>query len=169
MNGSYPDHQIDPRKKGKDWILQYCKAAWQDAGTNLPLTSLYRGRDRYNEIRQYALGKQSIDKYKKAIFGDDIPDTSVLSNNWNVYAIIPKYREISVSKIIQRLFNINAFAIDESAKSEEDAYYAKIRTKIIMRDAAMQASPKLAQSPVLQKATGEPDDLEELELSLIHI
>jgi len=164
MNGSYPDHQIDPRKKGKDWILQYCKAAWQDAGTNLPLTSLYRGRDRYNEIRQYALGKQSIDKYKKAIFGDDIPDTSVLSNNWNVYAIIPKYREISVSKIIQRLFNINAFAIDESAKSEEDAYYAKIRTKIIMRDAAMQASPKLAQSPVLQKATGEPDDLEELEI-----
>lgn len=164
MLGNYPDQEIDPKLKGKDFILQYFRAAWQDAGQYLPMSTFYNGRLKYREVRQYAMGKQPIDKYKKILLGDETIDKTWLNNNWNIYPIIPKYREIIISKLMQREIDIQAYAIDVQSQSEEDKYFAEIRTKMIMREAAMQASPKLAQSPVLQKSTNEPDDLEQLNI-----
>ena len=65
---SYPDAQIDPRLKGFDWILQYFKAAWADSLNYMPSSMLFNTSiNRFTEIKQYALGKQSISKYKKAL------------------------------------------------------------------------------------------------------
>ena len=44
MVGTYPDQEIDPKLKGKDFILQYFRAAWADAGQYLPITTFYNGR-----------------------------------------------------------------------------------------------------------------------------
>jgi len=164
MVGTYPDQEIDPKLKGKDFILQYFRAAWADAGQYLPITTFYNGRIKYREIRQYGMGKQPIDKYKKILLGDEKIDKTWLNNNWNVYPIIPKYREIIISKLMQREIDITAYAVDVQSQSEEDAYFAGIRTKMIMRQAAEQASPKLAQSPVLQRAANEPEDLDQLNI-----
>ena len=60
----YPSHQIDPREKGKDWCLQYAKAAWSDY-TNHSTQSFHNNRGHYAKIKDYAQGNQSINKYKQ--------------------------------------------------------------------------------------------------------
>lgn len=162
---SYPDAQIDPRLKNFDWILQYFKAAWADSLNYMPSSMLFNTSiNRFTEIKQYALGKQSVSKYKKVIAGDAMEDKTEVNNDSSVVAILPKYREIGISKLLQRQYDIEAAAIDPLSVSEEDKWFNEMKVKIMMREAMMQANPKLASSPVLQSQQNEPDDMEQLKM-----
>jgi len=163
---SYPDPNIDPRQKGYDWILQYCTASWQDANGFSPLNMLYFGRSRYAEIRQYRMGKQSINKYKRIQPGDDIEDKTENNLNSQVVPILSKFVEIAIAKILQQEYDTQVFAVDPIAKSEEDAYFTKMKAKIQMRQLAMQAGSPLADSPVLKPNPKEPEDLEQLQMEM---
>ena len=161
---TYPDHNIDPRDKGFDWILQYLKAAW--AGNNLftPLSSFWNGRFKYAEIEQYAMGKQSINKYKKLQAGEDLDDKTELNNDSSVVSLLPKFLDIALSKLMQRQYDIQAHAVDPLSKSEEDAMFNEMKVKIMMREAAQKMGSDLAQSPVLAPQDGEPQDMEQLKM-----
>lgn len=163
---AYPDPNIDPRQKGYDWILQYCTSAWQDANGFSPLNMLYFGRSRYAEIRQYRMGKQSINKYKRIQPGDDIEDKTENNLNSQVVPILSKFVEIAIAKILQQEYDTQVFAVDPIAKSEEDAYFTKMKAKIQMRQLAMQAGSPLADSPVLKPNPKEPEDLEQLQMEM---
>ena len=142
--------------------MLYAKAMWADSKQSIPSSSFYNGRNEYDEIRMYAMGMQPVDQYKKQLTSDESIDQSWLNIQNKIYPIIPKYREIAISKMMQRQYDITAFAIDEADRSAEDKYYADIRAKIIMREAA-QGTP-MANAPQLQPNRGEPEDLEELEI-----
>ncbi len=162
----YPKHDIDPKLKNSKWILQYVKAAWNDSESHIPEGIWYRGRDRYDEIDSYVLGKQSIDKYKKQFSNDDDADTTWTKIDWSVRPVVSKFRDIAIAKVLQRELNIMCTPIDPMAKDDADKYFADIRTKILMRQALKQANPELAESAELAPAPGEPEDLEELEMQM---
>lgn len=163
---TYPTPTIDPRTKGYDYIMQYAKAAWNDGKSYTPATMFYYGKTRLAEIRQYGLGKQSISKYKKILLGDEVTDKTSFNVDWTPISFLTKFREIAISKILQRDFDIEAFCVDPLAKSEEDAYFNQMKVKIMMRQVAEQAGSELAESPVLQAATGEPQDMEQLMMQM---
>lgn len=165
QTNTYPNQQIDPREKGYDWILSYVKAAWGDSRGYVPNNMLNFGQSKMNEIREYALGRQSTTKYKKMLLADEQTDKSWLNIDWTPPSFLTKFREIAISKLVQRRYDIQAFAVDPLAKSEEDTYFNEMKVKIMMREALKKAGgEELADSPVLAPAPGEPQDMEQLEM-----
>jgi hypothetical protein len=165
QTNTYPNQQIDPREKGYDWILQYCRAAWGDSRGYVPNNMLNFGQSKMNEIREYALGRQSTTKYKKLLNVDEQQDKTWLNIDWTPPSFLTKFREIAISKLVQRRYAINAFAVDPIAKSEEDNYFTEMKVKILMREAAQKAgNQELLNSPVLAPQPGEAQDLEQLKM-----
>lgn len=162
---TYPNQQIDPREKGYDWILQYCKAAWGDSRGYVPNNMLNFGQSKMNEIREYALGRQSTTKYKKLLNVDEQQDKTWLNIDWTAPSFLTKFREIAVSKLVQRRYDVQAFAVDPIAKSQEDNYFTEMKVKILMREAAQKAgNAELLNSPALALQPGEAEDLEQLKM-----
>jgi len=162
--GAYPPHSIDIKKKGYAWIMQYIRAAYNDARGSYGGNTLFYGQNKYEEIRQYALGQQSISKYKEILGVEDVTDQSWQSVNWQVPSFLTKYREIAIAKLIQKEFNIECAAIDPLAKSQEDDYFNQMKAKIMVREALQQQNPELAQSPLVAQQTNEAQDEEELSM-----
>lgn len=163
LENTFPDSNIDPRLKGYDWILKYAKAAWDASSANMP-NSLYNGRKDMEEVTMYGMGKQSTDKYKRMLLGKDATDKNWLNVDWTPPPIIPKFREIAISKLMQRLFDISVYAVDPLSKSEEDLIWSAHRNKILMRE-ALQGSG-LENSPALRQNPGDPEDMEQLEIEM---
>ena len=164
--GIYPPHDINPRDKDEKWGMKYAKAAWSDWNYTIPRTCFYNAADKYEELRLYAQGKQPINKYKKLLAVDEQTDNTWLVIDWSVRPIIPKFRDIAISRLIQQEYNIVATPIDPQAKGELDTYYAQMRTKIALRQLLEQQNPELANHPMVQPQPGEPLDFEELEMRL---
>lgn len=160
---TYPSPMIDPRQKDHSYILQFVKAAYHDSRGYAPMNPLNQWNTRYAEIKMYALGKQSIDNYKKQLLTDSQQDNSWLAIDWNPLALLPKYREIAISKLVQREYDVQCFAVDALAKSDEDAYFTKMKVKIMLRQAAQQSGADVSKIPALMPEPGEPEDLEALE------
>lgn len=161
---TYPSAYIDPREKSYDWILQYSKAAYRDSSGWMINGSLNIGNYKFNEIDLYCLGQQPVDKYKKMMSPGNPTDPSWRAIDWTVPAFMCKYVEIALSLLHQKQYDLQAFAVDPIAKSEEDAYFNKMKVKIFMREEAQKAGSELANSPVLAPQPGEPQDLEQLEM-----
>lgn len=162
---SYPNPHIDPRKKGYEWILQYVRAAYRDSRGWMPFGTINTGNLKMSEINMYAMGKQSVDKYKKMFSPGNPTDESWRAIDWTVPAFMCKFREIALSKLHQKKFDISAFTVDPLAQSEEDMVYNQMKVKILMREEARKAGSPLADSPVLAPNSGEPEDLEQLEIT----
>lgn len=87
------------------------------------------GSSLYGEIRSeflsrrlYARGEQPIEKYKNELSVNG--DLSYLNLDWTPVPIIPKFVDIVVNGISNRLFDINVEAIDELS-SEDRALFRK--------------------------------------------
>jgi hypothetical protein len=158
---SFPDPNIDPRKKDKSYILQYAKAAFN---TSKGYGCLYFNRERMAEIRSYALGAQKTDKYFAQLLPNENADESWLNINRAVLPILPKFREIAIARIMQQGIDVQIKAVDPLSKSEEDARLNQLKVKIQMREMAQQSGSELANSPLLQSAPNEPEDLEQLQM-----
>lgn len=162
----YPNHQIDTRLKNSEFILAYTKAAYHDSRGYVPSNyTVIGGTSKYSEIRQYALGKQSIDKYKKQALPTDQQDNSQAAMDFSPLSILPKYREIAVSKIIQNKYDVQAFAVDPLARSEEDEYFNEMKVKIMLREKFNEMGvPELAEQADIKIRQGEPEDEEQLSI-----
>jgi hypothetical protein len=160
---SFPESNIDPRKKDKSYILKYVKAAYNTSRGNMP-SSLYFGSKDMDTIRAYAQGAQSTDRYKQVLLTDENAEESWQSVKWDIVPILPKFREIAVARIYQQGIDVQANAVDDLSKSEEDKYFNKNKVKILMREVAEQMGSELADSPVLKPGQGEPEDMEQLEI-----
>jgi hypothetical protein len=81
---SFPESNIDPRKKDKSYILKYVKAAYNTSRGNMP-SSLYFGSKDMDTIRAYAQGAQSTDRYKQVLLTDENAEESWQSVNGILY------------------------------------------------------------------------------------
>ncbi len=156
----FPDHFIDPKLKDREWVLKFIKAAFNtyESGSAKPFFSKWL---EYQTIKDYAQGKQSIDKHKKLMGVDGTDNTSWMNINWSILPIFPKFRKIALNKLKKMEYVVDFDAVDPIAQAENDKYFNKQRAKIMMRD---QMDPQVAQELGLSKLPGEPEDLEELEI-----
>lgn len=159
----FPKHNINPELKDGKWLLQATKAAW---GDSIGQTIFYHARDLYKELRDYASGKQSIDRYKESMNIDQAADTSHWNVTWETRPVISKYMDIIISIMMNVGRKAIATPIDALAKDKADQYFAEVKAKIMLRDALKSISPELAESPYLKPEPGEPQDMEELEMQM---
>ena len=118
---SFPSQAVpDVEKSSNEYGLQVARAIeaeWfkRDSGSD----RYYDMQMRNHELRLYARGEQSIQKYKDELSING--DLSYLNLDWKPVPIIPKFVDIVVNGINERLYDIKAFSIDAlSAKKRTD-------------------------------------------------
>jgi len=163
MKWTFPDHNIDPKKKDKGWHLQFCKAAWSQYGQS-GFESLYKKRIDYKLYKDYSLGKQTIDKYKPLVMAGDSTDNSYLKIDWAPLPIFTKFRELALAIINKIEYNVSSTPIDSLAQSQIEEYFKSQEVKIKLRNEIKKVNPELVDSSPVAKKAGEPADMDELEI-----
>ena len=131
---SFPSHAIsDAEKAGNEYGLQVAKAIeseWfrKDSGN----TKYYNSRQRYNNLRLYARGEQSVQKYKDELSING--DMSYLNLDWKPVPIIPKFVDIVVNGISERAYDLKAFSQDPSSKDKRTKYVEAIAKDMRNKD-----------------------------------
>jgi hypothetical protein len=162
----YPDHNIDPSKKGREWCMEYAKAAYYDWQFVYPKGIFSGNGGDYSKFRLYALGKQPNSQYKKWLGVDETTNNTWLSLDWSIRAIVSGYRDKAISRLMNTEYNIVATPVDQLAKTEISEYYADIKAKLAVRELMMKQSPELASHPLISIQSGEPMDVEELDMRM---
>jgi len=160
----YPENNIDPSKKDGEWCMAYAKAAWNDWNFSYPKGVFYNNNGDYQKYRLYALGKQPITQYKKQLGVDDQTNNTWLSVDWSVRNIISGYRDKAISRLMKQTHGIVATPIDMTAKAELDTYYAEMKSKLAIKQLMEQTNQELANHPLISLESGDPMDIEELEM-----
>ena len=88
-------------------------------------TSKYQSnRENFHKLRLYARGEQSIQKYKDELSING--DLSYLNLDWKPVPIIPKFVDIVVNGIAERMYDINAYSQDPSSVKKRTDYMDNI-------------------------------------------
>jgi hypothetical protein len=117
---NFPSQAVsDLEKISEDYGLKIARAIRQEwfSGT----TSKYSNyQNDFHNLRLYARGEQSIQKYKNELSING--DLSYLNLDWKPVPIIPKFVDIVVNGMAQRNFEINCFSQDEKGVSKRTEY-----------------------------------------------
>jgi len=144
--------------------MQFNEAMWEECGSEGDGKVFYNSRWEYEQNKMYAHGNQSINKYKPWVGVDEMAKEDWMSIDWSVIPVIPKFRKIALGKLNKIGYNMTATPVDILANDQTSQFFADQKAKIMVRNLLMQTNPALAQSPELQPAPGEAEDLEELEI-----
>jgi len=124
---SYFPSQVvsDVEKMSYDYGLKVAKAIeaeWfhTDRGSNRYKTN----HNNFHNLRLYARGEQSIQKYKDELSING--DLSYLNLDWKPVPIIPKFVDIVVNGIAERTYDIKAYSQDPYGVSQRTEYMNSI-------------------------------------------
>ena len=119
---------------------------------------------KFHNLRLYARGEQSIQKYKDELSING--DLSYLNLDWKPVPIIPKFVDIVVNGISERVFDIKAYSQDPSGVSKRTAYMESMLRD--MRSKELNAFAKEAFGIDLSENDPEilPDSQQELDLHM---
>ena len=164
---SYFPSQVasDVEKIQVDYGLKVAKAIeseWfkRDSGAN----RYYGNQTEFHKLRLYARGEQSIQKYKDELSING--DLSYLNLDWKPVPIIPKFVDIVVNGISERVFDVKAYSQDPYGVSKRTQYMeAKIRD-MEAKDLTDFAEQAFGVDLRETKKEELPDSIEELELHM---
>jgi len=161
---NFPSQAVSDLEKLSDkYGLEVAKAIRQEWFTGA--TSKFDGNIfNYHQLRLYARGEQSIQKYKNELSING--DLSYLNLDWKPVPIVPKFVDIVVNGMSQRNYEINAFSQDQYGVSKRTEHMESI-----LRDMRTKSFNDLVQSQFdidLYENDPEklPDSEEELSLHM---
>ena len=141
-------------------VARAIEAEWftKDSGVG----RYFQTREEYHRLRLYARGEQSTRKYKDELTVNG--DLSYLNLDWEPVPIIPKFVDIVVNGMQDRLFTIKAFAQDPVATKARTKFVEDVeedmQTKALIDQVSQNMGVDIANVPQDQL----PDTTEELEL-----
>ena len=120
----FPSQAVsDMEKLSEDYGLKVARAIRHEwfSGT----TSKYNShKNNFHNLRLYARGEQSIQKYKNELSING--DLSYLNLDWKPVPVIPKFVDIVVNGMAQRNYEINCFSQDEFGVQKRTEYMESI-------------------------------------------
>lgn len=152
-----PDPLVsDSKKESKDFGLKVGRAIEEEWFRKSSGTSRFvNNRDGYHRLRQYAMGEQSVKKYKDELGVNG--DISYLNLDWTPIPIIPKFVDIVVNGMSDRLYDVRAEAVDPVSSNKKAVYKNRIATEMQNKDAYMEMQGILG----TDMFSGDPDNLPE--------
>ena len=114
-NSIFPDQVVpDAEKATEEYGLQVGRAVESEWFTNGNGYSDRFGSNynSFHNLRLYARGEQSVQKYKDELSING--DLSYLNLDWKPVPVIPKFVDIVVNGMSQRNYEIKAYAQDQS-------------------------------------------------------
>ena len=86
----------------------------------------------FHRLRLYARGEQSVQKYKNELAIDG--DLSYLNLDWTPVPVIPKFVDIVVNGMSDRLFKVKAYSQDALSQAKRSKYQDIIESQMVSKD-----------------------------------
>jgi len=166
INTYFPSQVVsDLEKMSYDYGLKVAKAIeaeWfhVDRGSNRYRTN----HNNFHNLRLYARGEQSIQKYKDELSING--DLSYLNLDWTPVPIIPKFVDIVVNGIAERTYDIKAFSQDPFGVAKRTAYMESILKDMRTQELAEFADQAFGVDIRENKKEELPGTKEELDLHM---
>jgi len=166
LKSSFPSQiASDQEKASQEYGLKVARAIeheWfkRDSGS----TRFYSNRDEYHRLRLYARGEQSVKKYKDELSING--DLSYLNLDWKPVPIIPKFVDIVVNGMSDRLYDIKAFSQDPSSIAERTQYVESLLRDMAIKDFAGNIQNTLGVNTLANDPDAIPDTPEDLALHM---
>jgi hypothetical protein len=153
----------DAEKASNSFGLQVGQAIqyewFRKDGNNCRFYSQWRD---FRRLRLYARGEQSIAKYKNELAIDG--DLSYLNLDWTPVPIIPKFVDIVVNGMSDRLFKVKAYAQDAMSQSKRSKYQEMVETQMAGKPVLSIIQQETGVDPFLMDPDKLPNNDEELSL-----
>ena len=165
VNSYFPSQVVsDAEKISYEYGLQVARAIEQEWFYNNNSSRHGENRNSFHNLRLYARGEQSIQKYKDELSING--DLSYLNLDWKPIPIISKFVDIVVNGMAERLYDIKAYTQDMAGVSKRTEYMEGILKDMRLRE--FDASTKEALNIDLSSTPPEklPDSEDELALHM---
>jgi hypothetical protein len=116
----------------------------------------------FNRLRLYARGEQSIQKYKNELAIDG--DLSYLNLDWTPVPILPKFVDIVVNGMTDRIFKVKAYAQDAMSQAKRSKYQDMIESQMLAKDLLLKIQNETGVDPFVTNPEELPQTDEELSL-----
>ena len=164
--GIFPSQAVaDVEKQDPKYGMQVAKAIeseWfkKDSGS----TRYFANRDNFHRLRLYARGEQSIQKYKDELSING--DLSYLNLDWKPVPIIPKFVDIVVNGIGERMYDVKAYSVDKTANEKRTKYMENILRDMRAKEFIQQAQELLGVNTANTNMENLPENEDELSLHM---
>jgi len=166
LKSSFPSQiASDIEKATSEYGLKVARAIeheWfkRDSGA----TRFYSNRDEYHRLRLYARGEQSVKKYKDELSING--DLSYLNLDWKPVPIIPKFVDIVVNGMSDRLYDIKAFSQDPSSVKQRTDYVESMLADMQSKEISDQIQQQLGINVYSNDRDSLPENEDELALHM---
>jgi hypothetical protein len=116
----------------------------------------------FHRLRLYARGEQSVGKYKNELAIDG--DLSYLNLDWTPIPIIPKFVDIVVNGMSDRLFDVKCFAQDSLSAEKRNEFQNVIEGDMIAKNLFHQIQKDFGVDPFTVNPGDLPESDQEMEL-----
>jgi len=116
----------------------------------------------FHRLRLYARGEQSVAKYKNELAIDG--DLSYLNLDWTPVPILPKFVDIVVNGMSDRLFKVAAYAQDAMSQDHRSAHQEMIQTQMIGKPLLEKIQEATGVDPFVMDPNELPENDEEMQL-----
>ena len=161
---SFPNQMVsDAEKATKEFGLQVGQAIQYEWFRKDGNSCRYYGQWRdFRRLRLYARGEQSIAKYKNELAIDG--DLSYLNLDWTPVPILPKFIDIVVNGMSDRLFKVKAYAQDAMSQAKRSKYQDMLETQMAGKPVLTKIQELTGANPFLMDPDKLPETDEELSL-----
>jgi hypothetical protein len=116
----------------------------------------------FHRLRLYARGEQSVAKYKNELAVDG--DLSYLNLDWTPVPILPKFVDIVVNGMSDRMFKVKAYAQDAMSQSKRSKFQDVLEGQMVAKAPLMMIKEKSGFDPFVMDPEELPETDEELSL-----
>ena len=166
INNYFPSQVVsDLEKMSYEYGLKVAQAIeteWfhTDRGSNR-----YRSNQNdFHKLRLYARGEQSIQKYKDELSING--DLSYLNLDWKPVPIIPKFVDIVVNGIAERMYDIKAYSQDPFGVSKRTEYMESLLSDMRTKKISEFTESAFGMNLLDNRVEDLPDSKEELDLHM---
>jgi len=116
----------------------------------------------FNKLRLYARGEQSVAKYKNELAIDG--DLSYLNLDWTPVPIIPKFVDVVVNGMSDRLFKVKAYSQDAMSQAKRSKYQETLEGQMVAKPILQTIKEKTGVDTFMMDPEKLPETDEELAL-----
>ena len=163
---SFPSQYVpDSQKNTKEFGLKIGQAIqyeWfrKDNGGS----KFYNQWDNFHRLRLYARAEQSVAKYKNELSVDG--DLSYMNLDWTPVPILPKFIDIVVNGMSDRMFDVKAYAQDAMSAEKRNSYQDTIEADMVSKDLLSQIKNDFGVDAFNTSPEELPENDEELQLHM---
>ena len=122
---NFPSQVVsDAEKMSHEYGLEVARAIEGEWFAGQQINKFSDSQSKFHNLRLYARGEQSIQKYKDELSTNG--DLSYLNLDWKPVPIIPKFVDIVVNGMSERMFSIKAYSQDQFGVSKRTEYMESI-------------------------------------------